>query len=119
MATPPSRGAALRASTRAWRGRRSAPELAPRREGRGADALERVGDVSDGRDMIEIDPERGRRDLVDDARYESENAVIADALIVEGRQHQHAAATVADGVANEARRLARRAGAGSGHQLFG
>ena len=69
--------------------------------------------------MIEIDPERGRRDLVDHARNESENAVVADALIIEGRQHQHAAAAVADGVANEARRLGRRAGAGSGHQLFG
>src|SRR5215472_14721357 len=69
--------------------------------------------------MIEVDAESGRRDLVDDAGYERENPVVADPLVVEGRQHQNAATAMVDGMPGKARGLADRTRADAGHQLFG
>ena len=84
-----------------------------------ADEVERVADHRHRRDVIEKEPERRRSDLVDNAGDEREDAVVADPLVVEGRQHQHPAAAVTDRVPHQGRGVGHRAGAGPRHQLLG
>ena len=83
-----------------------------------ADQVEREPDHRHWRDVVEKELQRRRADLVDDAGNECEDAVVADPLVVEGRQHQHPAAAVVDRVAHQRRGIGHRAGAGPGHQLL-
>src|SRR5262249_21577247 len=66
---------------------------------------------------IEIDAQSVVSYSVNDAREAAEQAFIADALVVERRQHQHASTARFDRVPRQLNSVGQGASAGAGHDL--
>ena len=81
------------------------------------DEIEREAHRCHRRDVIEIDLQPRVGDPLDQLGDSGIEAIIADALVVERRQQQHAHAAVLDCVACQRHRIGQRSAAGAGHQL--
>ena len=65
--------------------------------------------------VVEVDAQPRIADALDHLGVAREQAVVRHALVVERRQHQHAAAAVVDRAARQLDGVGQRAGAGPGH----
>lgn len=76
---------------------------------------QRVGEahLRHRRDVIEVEPQAAFADPLDHLAEEGEQAVVGDALVIEGRQRQHAGAALVDRAAREPNRVGQRAAAGA------
>ena len=64
-----------------------------------------IGDLGDLRDVVEDDTQAVVADALDDPGIEAEQPLVADALVVEGRQHDAGLHAGADGVAGQRDRV--------------
>ena len=71
------------------------------------------------RDVIEVDAQTVVADALHDFREEAVQALLRHALVIERRQHQHAADAELGGMGAHLGRLVDRAGAGAGHHAVG
>src|SRR5690606_6091559 len=83
------------------------------------DQIEAEADLCDRRDVVEIDAQGWIADAVHHRAHIAVKPLIAHVLVVERRQHEHAAAAELGRAAAQGYRVAQRAGAGAGHHALG
>ena len=84
-----------------------------------ADERQREADLRHRRDVVEVDLEPVVAHPLDGLGEEAEQPLLARTLVVERRQHQHAAAAQVHGVARQHDGIGQRASASAGHELCG
>ncbi len=75
-------------------------------------------DLGHRRNVIEVNAQRGTAHAFDDLGKTREQAIVADILVVEGRQHQRARATEVDRVPGQSHCLGQRTEAGAWHHAL-
>ena len=68
--------------------------------------------------MIEVDLQGIIADSLNDFRNAGIDAVVADVLVLKGRQHEHATTAQFGGMCRKANGIGQRAASGAGHHAF-